>query len=293
MPKTNKPDFSAFRRGVGESRDALFGLSENFPRLLELDLAKLKPNPDQPRKSFDEEGLRELASSIERHGLLQPITVQETGDGYMIVSGERRFRAHQLLGRETIFAIVTSGNPRELAIIENVQRQDLNPVDLALGLAELMREHGYTQEELGKVIGKAKSTVSELLSVNDLPEPIKEEVRTSEQPVSKSVLIEVARAGSEPEQLRFWERVKAGQGTVRAARQQKREKAGGERPSPAAQVLAAGQSFIGRLEKTGPNEIKRSPSRVNELIELRDRLTDFVDNLLQGYRASDTPKDLE
>ena len=94
-----------------QSKNLLFGTSENLPRTIEVDLARLRPNPDQPRKTFDEEALRGLADSIARHGLLQPVAVvrdSKREDGYIIVAGERRYRAHQFLGRDTIPAVITS-----------------------------------------------------------------------------------------------------------------------------------------------------------------------------------------
>ncbi len=118
------------------------------PRLLEVELAELRPNPHQPRKTFAEETLRELADSIARSGLLQPIAVAESEDGYTIVAGERRYRALKLLERKTVPALVlTDGSIDELALIENVQREDLHPLEEAEAMAELMERHGYTMEE--------------------------------------------------------------------------------------------------------------------------------------------------
>ena len=159
--------------------DYMFGLSPDMPRVIEIELTKLRPNPDQPRKVFNEETIKELAASIEQHGLIQPISVvtdSESQDGFMIVAGERRYRAHQHLGKTTITAIITKGNSDEIALIENIQREDLNPVDQAEGLANMMIKHGYKQEELAKVIGKARTTVTELLSLNTLPRRLKTNV---------------------------------------------------------------------------------------------------------------------
>ena len=144
-----------------------FNTSLDLPRIVEVDLERLTPNPDQPRKTFDEAALRELAASIERHGLIQPVTVKEAADDrYILVAGERRYRAHQLLGRSTIAAILTQGNPDEIALIENLQREDLNPIDAAEALATLMERHRYSQEDLGRAIGKNRVTVNELLRLN-------------------------------------------------------------------------------------------------------------------------------
>jgi ParB family transcriptional regulator, chromosome partitioning protein len=144
--------------------DYLFGLDPEMPRIIEIELTKLRPNPDQPRKRFNEETIKELAASIEQHGLIQPISVvpdSESQEGFVIVAGERRYRAHQHLGRPTITAIITKGNSDEIALIENIQREDLSPMDQAEGLAGMMERHGYKQEELAKVVGKSRPTVTE------------------------------------------------------------------------------------------------------------------------------------
>src|SRR3712207_2995736 len=124
MPKPKPSNLGMFRAAVQEtSRDALFGVASDFPHLIEVELERVRRNPDQPRRHFDEDALRSLAASIEKHGLKQPILVRTEGNGgYVLVAGERRLRAHERLGRRTIFAIVTKGDPDELALVENVQR---------------------------------------------------------------------------------------------------------------------------------------------------------------------------
>jgi ParB family transcriptional regulator, chromosome partitioning protein len=103
-------------------------VSENLPRIVELDLEKIEINPDQPRKYFDENTIRDLASDIERRGLLQPITVKSHGENaYLLAAGERRLRAHRFLQRTTIAAIITTGDTDEIALVENIQREDLRP----------------------------------------------------------------------------------------------------------------------------------------------------------------------
>src|SRR5512143_1856977 len=171
--------------------DHLFGISKNLPKIIELDLGEIERNPDQPRKVFDETALRELAASIEQHGLIQPITVKRHADGlgYILVAGERRLRAFELLGRTSIPAIVTKGNADEIALVENVQRQDLSPLEEAEALSRLGQLYGYNQEDLARVVGKARNTVAELLSITTLPEEIKTACRTSDTAPSKSFLI--------------------------------------------------------------------------------------------------------
>lgn len=221
-----KPDrtrnFGMFRGAVEtQARDALFGTSGDFPKLVEVDLGRVARNPDQPRKYFDADEMEALAESIQRYGLKQPVLVKETGGAYMLVAGERRLRAHEMLGRDTIFAIVTSGDADELALVENVQRVDLDALELAAALARLMERHGYTQEELGGIVGKSQSYVSHTLRLNTLPDLIKREYATSHRDVSRSVLVEIAWIKDVDEQLLLWQRVKAGEGTVKAARTRK------------------------------------------------------------------------
>ncbi|MDQ5910642.1 MAG: ParB-like nuclease domain family [Pseudomonadota bacterium] len=220
-----------------------FQTSPDLPRIVEIDLDRLTPNPDQPRKWFDEAALQELAASIEKHGLIQPIIVKEAEeDTFIVVAGERRYRAHKLLGRATIAAIITQGNRDEIALIENLQREDLNPIEAAEALALMMERHHYSQDDLGRTIGKNRVTVNELLRLNTLPQKIKEECRTSDT-LRKSVLIELARLDDESAQLQLWEEIKQGRpATVRAARERKTAQ---RLPKPRVEkAVQNGQRFI-------------------------------------------------
>lgn len=202
-------------------RADMFGASADLPRIIELDIQQVDANPDQPRKFFDEAALMELAQSIEAKGLLQPILVKALeGERYMIVAGERRYRAHQLLSRPTIAAVVTEGDTDEVAIIENVQRENLRPMELAESLGRLMETHGYTQEDAARVIGKARNTVTELLSLLKLPEDIKAQCRTSDV-ASKSFLVELARMDAAAMQEAWHALQTTGQASVRAVRARK------------------------------------------------------------------------
>ena len=221
MPQKNRknPLLEKFKQ-----HGALFA-SANLPRVVEIDLGKLRPNPDQARMLFDDAALRELAASIAQHGLIQPISIapdpdRSLNDGYIIVAGERRYRAYQLLERTTIPAIITSGDPAEIAVIENLQRENLHPLEEARALHHLMQRHGYTQEVVSKVVGKARNTVTSLLRLTTLPQRIQEECPTSD--ISKSALIELARIDNPDEQLALWEDMQHGsRKTVRAARASK------------------------------------------------------------------------
>jgi ParB family transcriptional regulator, chromosome partitioning protein len=141
-----------------------------------LPLAALKPNPDQPRRSFSEESLAELASSLKTHGLLQPILVEEAGGGaYLIVAGERRYRAAGMAGLAEVPVIVRSFTPEkrlEIALIENVQREDLNPVEEAEAYRSLMRMGPRSQEEVADIVGKSRSAVANSVRLLKLSEAV-------------------------------------------------------------------------------------------------------------------------
>lgn len=137
----------------------------------ELDVKEVFPNPDQPRKAFDETALKELSESIVKHGVIQPITVVKRNNGYMIVAGERRFRASVMAGRKTVPAIVRSFGERdikEIALLENLQREDLNPIEEARAIKRLMDEFALTQDEVAERLGKSRSAVANTLRLLSL-----------------------------------------------------------------------------------------------------------------------------
>ena len=147
----------------------------------QLPLHRVEPNPDQPRQDFNEEELQSLAESIRVHGVIQPLTVRETSDGYyQIIAGERRWRASRLAGLTEIPALVIEADDKtakELALIENLQRQDLNSVEEALGYQSLMDDFGLTQEEAAERVGKSRSAVANALRLLTLDEKVLEMIR--------------------------------------------------------------------------------------------------------------------
>jgi ParB family transcriptional regulator, chromosome partitioning protein len=143
----------------------------------EIELALIKPNPAQPRVQFDEEALDELAESIRERGVLQPILLRPAGDEYMIIAGERRWRAAQRARLHSIPAIVRDideSTTAELALIENIQRQDLNPLEEAEGYRQLIKTHGHTQDNVGRIVHKSRSHVANLLRLLELPEFVRQ-----------------------------------------------------------------------------------------------------------------------
>lgn len=153
-------------------------LSDNSELVIELDIDSLKPNPFQPRKHFLDESVRELAESIAEHGLLQPVLVYENIDGeYVLIAGERRLRASKIAGKSTIRAIVANidlNRLREIALIENIQREDLNPIDLANSYKELLEDYNITHEDLAKKIKKSRTQITNTLRLLNLSNEVQD-----------------------------------------------------------------------------------------------------------------------
>ncbi|MED5370750.1 MAG: ParB/RepB/Spo0J family partition protein [Myxococcota bacterium] len=152
-------------------------------KVLELPLGEITPNPEQPRSHFDEQRLKELAASISEHGVLQPLLVRsQPGGGYILIAGERRLRAAGLAGLESVPALLREGADHgdvqlELALVENLQRQDLDPVESARGYHRLQQDYGYTQEQIALKVGKERATVANALRLLRLPDKILNLVR--------------------------------------------------------------------------------------------------------------------
>lgn len=148
--------------------------------ILEIEVDKIKPNPYQPRKEFKEESIIELANSIKRYGLLQPVILIKDKDEYILVAGERRLRAVKRLNNKKIKAIIVDyslNDLREYALIENIQREDLNPIEIATSLKNLIEEHNYTHEELANIISKSRSYVTNLLRILNLPDFVQNKIK--------------------------------------------------------------------------------------------------------------------
>ena len=182
------------RRALGRGLEELFNIEDiNYDKMeekimetadeeeiKELPISKLRVNPYQPRKTFNEEALRELAESIKEHGVIQPIIVKKSIKDYEIVAGERRYRASKLAGKETIPCIVrnfTDEQMMEIALLENLQRENLNSIEEAMAYESLMKNLSLTQEQVAKRVGKSRSYITNILGLLTLPEPVKELVR--------------------------------------------------------------------------------------------------------------------
>lgn len=177
----------AKRGGLGKGLDALFvdnSTLEEEQGVQMLRLSEIEPNRNQPRKEFDREALQQLADSIREHGVLQPLLVRTIGESnYQLVAGERRWRAARMAGISEVPVIVKElddTQAMEIALIENLQREDLNPIEEALGYQVLTEQYGMTQEEVAKRVGKSRPAVANALRLLGLPEPILEMVKHGE-----------------------------------------------------------------------------------------------------------------
>ena len=174
--------------GLGRGLDSLFEdaapVFESGAKVDTLPLREIEPDPEQPRKTFDEQALGELAASIAEHGLLQPIAVRpRPRGGYSIVAGERRWRAARMAGLDEVPVLikdVTDEQAAALALIENLQREDLDPIEVAEGCKKLIERYGLTQEEAAKRLGKSRSAITNAMRLLNLPEYVRDQVRTGD-----------------------------------------------------------------------------------------------------------------
>ena len=226
------PETDARAGSGGVRRLALAGTIERQQRtvLTSLSLADVQPNPDQPRKHFAPDKLAELADSIKARGLLQPIIVRRVETGYQLLAGERRFRAAQLAGLDKLPALIRSADdPLEIALIENLQREDLSPLEEAEGLAQLIERHGYSHREIAELLGKSRPYVSNTLALTRLPESVKADLRRDGPAVSRELLMGVARQEDPDAALALWRRLQLDLLSVRRFRAEK-EATANERP---------------------------------------------------------------
>jgi ParB family chromosome partitioning protein len=237
----------------------------------EIELSRIKPNPNQPRTFFDEEALEELATSIRAIGIIQPITLKEVSrDNYMIISGERRYRASLIAGLKTIPAYVKTAADEsvvEMALIENIQREDLNSIEIALAYQKLIDSYGLTQEKLSERVGKKRTTISNYLRLLKLPAGIQMSLKDKKIDMGHArALIPVENAKV---QLDLYEQIIADGLSVRMVEDMVRKIAAGEDVLPAK----------GEKEKSGKGEHK--PMLPEEYKILKDHLSRFFNTKVQ------------
>jgi len=177
--------------------------------LYQVPIERVREDPNQPRKSFDAQGLEEMVASVSKHGIIQPVIFRRGPDGTaIVVAGERRVAAAQQVGLTEIPGVFIDGNAAEIALVENLQRQDLTPVEEAEALQRLKEEQQYTDEQLGTMIGKARTTINESLSLNKLPQEIRDACR-GDRKLTKSALVEIARKKQDRSMTKAYNTLKA------------------------------------------------------------------------------------
>ncbi len=242
------------KRGLGRGLGALLGSAAepSAESALEIPLDRVHPNPRQPRKRFDPAALAELTDSIRVSGVIQPIVVRRDGEGYELIAGERRWRAAKQAGLERIPAVVrdaTNAQSLELALVENLLREDLNPIESAEGYRQLLADFGWTQEELGQRIGKDRSSIANALRLLKLPAPIQDDLRSGRLTMGHA--LSLLSLTSADEQLKLRNQILAHSWSVRAteADVKKRRPAGGP-PTRRSVELAAVEAALQRALMT-------------------------------------------
>lgn len=285
------------KKSLGMGLDALFG--DNGAEggdTHTLRISEIEPNRKQPRQYFDEAAITELADSIRQHGLIQPIVVRPMEEGYQIVAGERRWRACRMLGMSDVPVIIKDFSDEEtaqIALIENIQRQDLNPVEEAAAYRALMDEYGMTQEALSKAVGKSRSSIANSVRLLNLPDEIVEMLKKGKLSAGQAKAI--ASADSEEDMLEIAKLAADGKITVRgieklAAEKSDKEKSEAEekRSIPKTAEERAEQSFITEMQISLENHLEKKvqiTSKDGEKGTLtidfysKDELTDLADRL--------------
>jgi ParB family chromosome partitioning protein len=259
----------AKRQALGRGLDALLDTNdietEGSSSINEIELSKIKFNPNQPRRDFDESALKELSTSIAEIGIIQPITLRKINDDeYQIIAGERRFRASQLAGLKTIPAYIRTAddeNMMEMALIENIQREDLNSVEIALAYEHLIGQYGLTQERLSERIGKNRTTITNYLRLLKLPAPIQVALQRKEIDMGHARTL---LALNDPKlQMKVFKEIQEKGYSVRKVEE-------------IVKALTEGQSV-----RSGDKRIKPKAQRSEEYDVLKKRLSDFFHTKVQ------------
>jgi ParB family transcriptional regulator, chromosome partitioning protein len=265
MKRRPSPLLTANAHAIGAAAEGLVTRSSRFAHSREIDLDQMRSDPNQPRKLFDEAKLQQLAESMRQHGQLQPVLVQSVGpQSYVVLAGERRWRAAQILGWPTLLAIeLPDADKPVVQLIENMQREELSAIEEARGMAELMRERGWTQRRVAETLGRNEAEVSRSLRLLDLPSAILDRLATSQVP--RNVLYELTRIDDPTALAALAEQALIGGLTVRAARTAADTRA--RAPGPQRSTRAS-PTTVDRLLR----ELRSQPSGQGLPNGMRDRL---------------------
>jgi len=232
----------------------------------EIEISRIRANPEQPRVQFDEEALDELAESIRQRGVLQPILLRPDGDDYLIVAGERRWRAAQrarLHGIPAIVRDIDDSATAELALIENIQREDLNPLEEAEGYRQLIQRHGHTQDDVGRIVHKSRSHVANLLRLLDLPEFVRQSLLQGDISMGHARAVATSE---DPEDLTR-EIVAKGLSVRQAEERARREK---NRPGPGADI---GRASARNAAKAFDADLDALERQLGDILGLKVQVT--------------------
>ncbi len=218
--------------------------------LAAIPIEQIHPNANQPRRFIDPQALEELTDSIRARGILQPIIVKRDDEGFMIMAGERRYRAALRAGLRTMPAIVRDDDPNEIALIENLQREDLTALEEAEGLGAMVARYGYTHQTLAQLLHKSRPYVSNMLVLTRLPAEVKAEIHRYPA-ISREILMAIARQGSETDMLKLWRRVKLANLSVHKFRESRQP----DQAQSAAEVMAAARRLNRKLRGLDPSAL--------------------------------------
>lgn len=263
---------SGAARGVAFAAGQFAGGQKVF--LAAIPIERLDANPQQPRRFIDPEALAELTDSVKQRGILQPIIVKRDGERYLIMAGERRFRAAKAAGLAVIPAIIRDDDPNEIALIENLQREDLTALEEAEGLGAMVARYGYTHQALAQLLHKSRPYVSNTLVLTRLPAEVKAELHRYPA-ISREILMTIARQVSEIEMLKLWRRVKLANLSVHKFRESRRP---GTLSTHAREVMAAARRINRKLRVFTIDEIVDDERQ--KLVRVLRRTRKRVDQLL-------------
>jgi len=249
-------------------------------KLYNISIIDFRKDPNQPRKYFDPEALEELAASIKKHGILQPVLFRPDEQGWLtIVAGERRIEAAKKAGVNVIPALMVEGNADEIALVENLQRKDLMPVEEAEAIDRMMKNHNYNQEDLSGIVNKSQPMISKILSLNRLPQQIRDECR-SDPTVPRAILIAIAQKKQERAMLRLYNEYRA-----KGLNREEIQKKAGDRKGKSAGQYA---NLIDALDKQ-LCALDRNDWTEDDKVLLRDTLVNHretVEKLLDSEQAT-------